>query len=369
MRLKRVPARTALFALGVGLAAFGTARGSAAADAPEVVHSVVLRRPQRPDDFVDETVIRAIGELNALGFDVRVVQRVTESRSATADANAAPPPLLTLVRDGRMLVVEAFCPDCDTPVHQELDLGSLEVNPEVAAIRSVETLRAALLEYSERTESGLPESFVHYQRPEPSPLHKKKPAVLVKSEPAPPAKPENPPQIAVSHWQVGAFLGPTFATELAPLASDWGWSAAVHVQRGMWGGELRVEAPFEAQLYERAAGQARLTSLRVGAMLRFRLGVNSLRSGLNLGAGVARYIVDATAAPGYIADDASHTTPYFVAEWASSYALSKYMAVGLHLAVDAVTNSPVIRISEVEVVRLGLPTLIVGLGLEFNAEL
>jgi hypothetical protein len=340
----------------------------AAAETPEVVHSVILKRPQRSDDFIDETVIRAIGELNALGFDVRVVQRVTEARPTSLDAlTPAPAPLLTLVREGRTLLVEAFCPDCATPVHQELDLGNQAVSPEVAAIRAVETLRAALLEYSERTASGLPESFVHYQRPEPAPVPKKAPQILVKDKQVPPE--ELPSQVQASHWHIGGFVGPTFATELSPLASDWGWSAAVHAQRELWGAELRVEAPFETRYFERAAGQARLSTLRLAAMLRFRLGANSLRSGLNLGLGMARYAVDATAAPGYTSDDTVHTTPYVVAEWASTYALSKVIALGLHLAVDVVTDSPVVRISEEEVVRLGLPTLLVGLGLEFNAEL
>jgi hypothetical protein len=332
---------------------------------------VVLQRPPRSDPFLDETVIRTIGELNALGFDVRVIQRPLGAASGSSGADRLDPaPLLVFLREGRTLLIEALCPDCTSPIRQVIDLVNHEVSPEVVAVRAVEALRASLIEYRERTASELPDSFTDYQRPQ-DPVSKP-PAEMPRplATTPRPSQPTTPPATLQDVWQLGAFIGPTFATDLAPVGTSWGWAGSIHMQRGLWGIELHADAPFVARQFERPAGSAAVTSLRLGAALRLRLALSqAFHTGLNAGGGVSYYQVDALAAPGFAAVNAIHTTPYLTARWISTYALSPHIAAALQLTLDAVTDTPVLRISGEEVGRLGLPTLLAALGLEFHGDL
>jgi hypothetical protein len=335
------------------------------------VDSVVLRRPPRADAFVDEAVVRTVGELNALGFDVRVLQRATGERVPTAEARTdVSPPLLVFSRQGTRLLVEAYCPDCTSAVRQTLELSAREVTPDVAAIRAVETLRAALLEYAERTQSALPESLVQYQStPAARAGSSLQPTPALERVEDRPSRAETPQLSGTPPWTFGGFVAPTLNTDLDPAATAIGWLASVHAQRGAWGLQIQADAPFRERVFEHTAGRAEVTSLRVGGALRFRFEVApKLYTGVNGGGGVAHYSIDATANPGFVASDATHTSAYWVAEWASSYAFTKNVATGLRIAATGLTDRPLISVARERLGALGSPTLIVALGLEVTAE-
>src|SRR5690606_6178713 len=97
-------------------------------------------------EFGEEIAVRIVGELQALGFEVVLSQGETASEDVTRYAPSRA--RMVLNESAERVVVEAWCPTCDTPLVQtwRADQGT---SAETIAVRSVEALRASLLVYSQ----------------------------------------------------------------------------------------------------------------------------------------------------------------------------------------------------------------------------
>src|SRR3970282_1753578 len=121
--------------------------GVSTAVAAEPARGVILIS-QSADPLIDEALIRARGELAGVGLETSVLIADEETLRSIPSFGAEVYGVLAFERDERHVRIRAYSPDSESPLLQEVDTHKPNVNAEVVAIRAVETLRAALLEYT-----------------------------------------------------------------------------------------------------------------------------------------------------------------------------------------------------------------------------
>lgn len=308
---------------------------------------VILWRPSIADSFVDEVVVRTLGELNALGFRS---QTTTEAPEPWPPSNTHTA-VLRLRRAQDEIVVDAWCPDCTLPLSQTMPAFAANSTAEVVAVRAVDVLRAAMLEFSERTRTEPPTEWAlpppattstntrNPETQEPSPLN-----------PAP--------------WKLEVSLGANWLRELGRPGSELALASGVGMQWETFGVGLRVNLPAASQAIEAAPGSVEPQRWRALGYLQalVQLG-DDWWAGLQVGAGATWYRLSPTPVVGFAARQQNHTSPVL----ASHVGLRHWFLpnVGAHLTVGVAvaTDAPIIVMAEREVTRLDAPTLETGAGL------
>jgi hypothetical protein len=320
---------------------------------------------------LEETVVRTLGELSGLGFDVLVRDDSTVSAAgmgagASEDA-ALVQPRVHFMRGSAGLVIDAYCPDCVQSVRQVLRSGAPDYDPEIGAIRAVEALRATLLEYAQRTRQQAPKQLADYQKQEPHPVLPKAldaadSALEVTAKPA---------TLGAARWRLGALAGAGVAYE--PRASIWegSWLFGVFAQRNRIGLELKATAPFSAQRFSRVEGSVDVSVFHAGGLLLWQLTEpdSDFRVSLGAGAGVAHFATTSTPNPGFQAENREHWTPYWEALLGFGYSVSGSFVLHLWTSLASVTSSPKLTVSGESFVSLGQPVISALLGPELSFEL
>jgi hypothetical protein len=312
---------------------------------------VVLVHWHAQGTVVNEAITRIHGELVADGFEVSVVEAPTGASPALvlsrADAKTSTAVTLGLFLQADARAAELWVVDRLTKktVVRRVELTEpLGVSaPEVLARRSVELLRASLLE------------------------------ILVDSQ-GRPAQPSGPREEA-SRW---------VAASLEPPRSRWGGEAGVQVLAGFGGvggavmpiGRLRVVLAEQlvARLslsgfgtrprVEAAAGSATVSQeLGLLELIGTLTPVPWLRPSLSLGGGAYHVAVDGTASSPY----AGRRGDRFVFAADAGVGLALWLTSSLALSIDGhgmlITPYPVIRFLDVEAARIGNPLVSAALTL------
>jgi hypothetical protein len=142
--------------------------------------SVTVVSPPRAEPLVEEAVIRLVAELHAAGFSVRVVEASPggDGRAqveATADAGAAEPfATIAIVPTDRGAVADMWVADHVTKktLVRRVDTGDAGATNAASdlAVRSVELLRASLLEVGGARKEALPADLRAWiEPPQPPP--------------------------------------------------------------------------------------------------------------------------------------------------------------------------------------------------------
>jgi hypothetical protein len=306
---------------------------------------VVLVRPPARSALVDEAMTRIRGELVADGFDVRIVDAPpgasTVSVLAHADQGPSAAATLGLFLHADAKIAEVWVVDrlTNKTVMRSIEMPASSTGsaPEVLARRSVELLRASLLE------------------------------ILVDARERPVESPDA--RVNASQWAAKA---------LEPRPSRWGFEAGALVLKGFGGvgGALmpvaRVRFVFERRLAARVTlaglGTRPLVESPYGsASVRQELGLlelvgeiapeSRLRPALSVGAGTYHLGVDGSAAWPYAGLEDNRFV--FAADAGAGLSLSftASFAVALEGHATLVTPYPVIRFLEMDTAEIRNPLL------------
>jgi hypothetical protein len=310
----------------------------------------VVGAPDGASALLKEALVRAQGELAAVGLRAEV--------EIIDDASRAPPlpsdvyGLLALEQRPGAIVIHAWAPRATRPIEARVELSAPGVTAEVIAVRAVETLRAAMLQFAQTAGGDVPPAVRGFTRFTPEPAT---PAAKPPGPAPPPADARLAPPLAF--WagptvslhagtspdlgaQLGVLVGPSFGFAAAAFETTVG---DLHVQADEGGADVRRQTVW-AQL------GARFRPARAWEI--------ATRAGL----GYASFTIEGRGEAGYSGRSAKHGSPALMlgisgAYWATrSFGL--YASVGGRLAFDA----PTILIAENPVITLDRPSFVLSLG-------
>jgi hypothetical protein len=356
------------------------ALGASMAFAAEPARVVILRS-QAPDPLIDEAVIRTRGELTGVGLEAGVLFADDETLRQIPSFGAEIYGVLAFERDERYVRIRAYSPGSDAPLVQDVDTQKANVNAEVVAVRAVETLRAALLEFTKKAQAeqrALPSAVSDFAEDRPAAEPPEPPAPTSAPEPqrppepkrVEPPKPEPKPRPpATKRPLLRLWLGPELAVD-RDAAGRPGLGAEIGglFEPSWYVVGLSASTTFVPLSAEADAGSA--TVQRRTALVQFgiRAGLGSSIDVLTtLAGGFASYDVQGDANPGFHARSAVHTSGAFSLGLSSAYWFAHRVGAQLGLRLTSGTDAPVVRIDEQDVITLERPTLSVSLGLLFGA--
>jgi hypothetical protein len=356
VRQPRVQLRAA-FALA-GALAFALAR-PARADAPRAASAavpaprVVVTAPSEASALLKESLVRAQGELSAvgLGADIELLPG-PQGGARTADGlREGVYGLLELEQRGSVVWIHAWAPGAAESLDARVELAGPSVTSEVIAVRAVETLRAAMLQFAEAERGAVPEVVRGFTRFSPSPSPSPVRAPIVPS----PTPPQRSPPLAF-------WAGPA-------LSFHPGVSPDLGAQLGILVGPGRVfaAAAFETTLgdlhLEGEHGSAEVRRQAVWLQLGFRFRpARAWEVATRGGAGYVAFGIEGAGDPGYHGAQSTHGSLGLMLGVSSVYWATRsfglYGSVGGRIATDA----PTILIAEKQVITLDRPSFVLSLG-------
>lgn len=323
---------------------------------------VRVQRPLEDDALIEEAVVRAMGELSALGFDVEVLRR----RTTSGDVGSAPAldpgteGALVFARNGDQVVVSAWVSNGRHAFVQSFDETDPNTSAEVIAVSAVEALRGILIasgasgpETPGPTEP--PATSANNQLP-PEP----RPTPGLTSNPDDSTSPSSSGEgraIALS-----TFIAPSIGLESTAFET-LGLGGAVLVSMDSFGVGAGFDQVLLSGTVRDAAGSATVKRQRIVGILRGQLDLTSAVQGFaELQAGAANYEVQATAAPGFASENREHAD--FVAGLGLGATYWLFDAFGAFATVEAfVLPRPIhVRMEGRRVATLGAPSTSLGIG-------
>jgi hypothetical protein len=312
------------------------------------VPRVVVTAPSDASALLEESLVRAQGELSAVGLGAEVElgpsrhgppRRGVRLREGVYG-------LLELEQRGTSLWIHAWAPGASAPIDARVDLAGSGVTSEVIAVRAVETLRAAMLQFAEAERGAVPDAvrgFTRFASPAAGETR---------------AEPDRPPLSAPLEF----WAGPAVSLH-AGVPPD------LEAQVGVLAGPSRA---FAAAAFETTLGDLHLEGEHGSADVRRRaawlqLGVRfALASGWGIatraGVGYVAFGIAGNAEPGYHATSITHGSIGLMLGVSGTYwatrQLGLYGSVGGRLATDA----PTVLIAQRQAVTLERPSFVFSLG-------
>jgi hypothetical protein len=319
--------------------------------APPPGARVLVGSPQGASALLQEALVRAQGELAAVGLSAEL--SIVDAASSAAQRFPPLPRgvygLLVLEQQDSVIVIHAWAPRAARSIDARVDSSAPGITAEVVAVRAVETLRAAMLQFAQTARGDLPPAVRGFTRFEPKPAQ----------PPAPPAAPASPPSASppLAFW-----AGPAVSLH-AGTSPDLGAQAGVLVGPRFGFAAAAFETTLSDLRLEAEHGSAEVRRQAVWAQLgaRFRP-ARAWEVTTRAGFGYAAFSIEGDGDLGYSGRTAKHGSPAFMlgvstAYWATrSFGL--YASVGGRLATDA----PTIRVAEKPVITLDRPSFVLSLG-------
>jgi len=312
---------------------------------------VVVTAPSDASALLKESLVRAQGELSAvgLGADVELSPTGPGLPPATSGLREGIYGRLALEQRGSVVWIHAWAPGAAEPLEARVNLTGPDVTSEVIAVRAVETLRAAMLQFAEAERGAVPEAvrgFTRFSPPPPAPAA---------PQPAPSEPPKRSPPLAF-------WAGP--ALSLHPGASpDLGAQLGILVGPGSFFAAAAFETTL-ADLHLRGDhGSADVRRQAVWLQLGVRLRPSAAwEVATRAGAGYAAFGISGDGDPGYHGAETTHGSLSLMLAVSSVYWATRsfglYGSVGGRLSSDA----PTIRIAEKRVITLDRPSFVLSLG-------
>jgi hypothetical protein len=317
------------------------------ADAPRVV----VMAPSDASALLKESLVRAQGELSAvgLGADVELLTGEQSKRHGTPGLRPGVYGLLELEQRGTLLWIHAWAPGATESLNARVDLAAPGVTSEVIAVRAVETLRAAMLQFAEAERGRVPEVVRGFTRfvapPEPPPAPslpstepvRRSPPLAFWAGPAVSLHPGVAPDLGA---QVGILVGPNRAFAGAAFETTMG---GLHLEGEHGSADVRRQAVW----------------LQLG--VRFRPD-SAWEVATRAGAGYASFNVDGAGNPGYRGAERTHGSLALMLGVSTVYWATRsfglYGSVGGRLS----TKAPTILIADRQVTTLDRPSFVLSLG-------
>jgi hypothetical protein len=317
----------------------------AVAQAASAQPRVVVASSPNASPLLREALVRTQGELSAVGLGIDVQVASGERRESRLPRGVYG--LLELDERGSTLLIRAWAPRATRSLTARVELGAPGVTAEVVAVRAVETLRAAMLQFAEAERGAVPTVVRGFTRFEPA-----APAPASRAEP-PSLRGPSPP---LSFWagpslSIHAGAAPDLGVQLGVLVgARWAFAGAafestlvdLHVREEHGSADVRRQAAW----------------LQLGARFRTSRWEVSTRTGV----GYAAFSVSGTGDLGYRGNQRSHGSLALMLGVSSTYWATRsfglYGSVGARLATDA----PSVLIAERRAITLDRPSFVVSLG-------
>jgi hypothetical protein len=359
---------------------------------------VRIERPLVADALLDESVARTLGELSALGLEVEVLHRagaVLAQRQLPA-LEGGLHGMIALYRFEGHVRVDVWAPSGGRALQLDIDPNERGLSAEVIAIRAVEALRSRWLEYEQATPTALPERVAEIARTPGTPTAAKPTTAKALPEQATPRVSADAGKANDSDANAvdGATADPTDSdVRNLPDAphSALGLSKGLRAALGVGyasealGTRHWIGAASAGWSWERTAlGLAFDTSLTRFNLSQQAGSVDGSRSRLMLELesaaalsarwellvkarlGVARYWLDASAAPGYVAHDRQSVDVVGAVSLGARYWLQENIGIYLDVDASALRQALAVDVAGEELGRLGLPGLELSSGLSFR---
>jgi hypothetical protein len=330
---------------------------------------VVVLRPEPPGPLLEEALIRIRGELSTVGLGVEV-------RSPAPDELEAPPsfgPLDYGVVELRVvdsqIEIRAHAPGLDSPVVQTADPEHPGINAEVIAIRTVEALRAAMIQYARRKKSrneALPKpvsGFTKLEEPEAEEAPKPAPPPPTpREEPRPRGSlPDARRSSAGLEWSL--WLGGNALVDFPSRVTSLGAQGAFFVGRSFYRVGLLADRTALGGRIDEFEGQV---SIRRTALTgRFDLELDLVSTAFafgGVGAGAADYRFETVAAPGFVSSDGHHLSALLSAELGLGAWFFENGGAFASARLDVATDAPELFFAARDIARLDQPSLVFSAG-------
>ena len=348
---------------------------------------VLLVAPPDASRLVSEALVRAQGELFAVGLGSVRTGSVPLATAASPSENGSPPHLptdvyglLILEQNEGSIVIHAWAPHATESLDARVELGATGVTAEVVAVKAVETLRAAMLQFARRERGAVPEAvrgFTRLPSEETSSEAVKPPTKPAPKPPAQPQPPAEPPDddrdtqptstaagaaLKGSSAPLGAWLGPQ-------LALDPDASTNFGGQVGLWVGPrwgflaIAFDTSFGTLELDADEGDAkvqrRALTLQLGGRIRPAL---ALELFARAGVGYAAFDVKGQGAPGYRGLHPTHGSVTAQATAGAAWWLARSFGVYASLGSAVAFDAPSVRIAGRKIATLDRPSFSLSVG-------
>lgn len=350
---------------------------------------VLLVAPSDASNLVNEALVRAQGELFAVGLaSARTADVPTDTPEGSPDASSGAPRLPTDVygllvleqREG-VIIIHAWAPHATASLDARVDLTTPGVTAEVVAVKAVETLRAAMLQFARRERGAVPEAVRGFTKlpaeeteheppdgetpakstPKPPPPERPKPAP--EPEPLPPReRPKAPTGPLGLGAPLGAWLGPQLVVEPGAGASFGGQLGVLVGPR--WGFvAVAFDSTFGNLELDASEGNAKVQRRSLTLLLGGRFHASrAWEAFARAGVGYAAFDVKGQGEEGYLGLHLTHESLTLQGGagvgWWLTRSFGLYGSTGVVLALDA----PSVRIAGRKVGTLDHPSLFASLG-------
>jgi hypothetical protein len=344
-----------------------------AQDVPE--GRVRIERPLAAEPLVDEAVTRTLGELSALGLEVEVLHRAgaTLARRQLPALDTGIHGLIAIYRFEGRVRVDAWAPSGGRALQLEFDPNERGVNAEVIAIRAVEALRTRWLQYERETAAALPGRVAKIARANGTPAADAPSKLGAPSAPAR-RQPDAPPSDSSTSarateptpYRLRAMLGFAFAAETIGT-HHWTGDASFGVGYGAATLSLVLDSSITRFALSNAAGDVQGTRTRI--LLEVGTDVPLAERWVAFAAlrvGMARYGLDASAAPGFIEHDTATRDLAGAAVGGIHYWARPNWGIHFGAEVNALAHALAIDAEDNELGRLGMPGLALRTGLSLR---
>lgn len=310
---------------------------------------VIVMAPSEASALLKESLVRAQGELSAVGLGADVELEPSKHPAPHgAPFRRGVYGMLELEQRGSLLWIHAWAPGARDPTNARVDLAAAGVTSEVIAVRAVETLRAAMLQFAEAERGAVPDAIRDFTR-------FAGPAAALTA----PQQEPNPPRLSapLEFWagpavSLHAGVAPDLGAQLGVLVGPSRAFAAAAFESTL--GDLHLEGEHGSADVRRQAAW-----LQLG--VRFRPGT-AWEIATRAGLGYEAFSITGDGSPGYHATSSTHGSLALMLGVSSVYwatrAFGLYGSVGGRLATDA----PTILIAEKQVITLERPSFVISFG-------
>jgi hypothetical protein len=332
---------------------------------------VVVIRPEPPGPLLDEALIRIRGELSAVGLGVEIRSPDPENPEGEPTFGPLDYGIVELRSADSLIEIRAHAPGLDSPVVQSADPHHPGISAEVIAIRTVEALRAAMIQYARRKQArkeALPKpvsGFTKLEEPEPEerPEPQKVPPQHAEKPPARPPTPPPSPSSGGGGFEWSLWFGGAALVDVPAEVTSLGAQGALYLGNSSFQvGVLADRTALAAHVTE-PEGQLWIRRTTVGGRFHANFDlVSSLFVFAGVGAGAAEYRFESVAEPGFVSRDASHVSALGSAELGLGAWFFRNGGAFVSTRVDVATDAPELLVASRDVAHLDQPSLSFSLG-------
>lgn len=323
--------------------------------------TVVLQQRGPVSPLLAEALVRARAELRAAGLVVVVPETEEDSLPALWSADPDVHGRLVFEQFGATVRIEALAPGLNAPVVQTVDSSEPSVDAEVVAVRAVETLRAAMVRYvrlANDSRQALPDALGRFTKVQP-----RRSKRTVNPPKRRGVRKETSARATNTAIRLNLWLAPEIYVDIRAGETSSGGRVVFYGGRDWFHLGVSLHQTWALHPVVRDEGQATTWRTDAGLVLKIQgdVGPNTTLFAA-VGGGYRQYVVEADAAPGFIAWDRQHLSPSGSFEIGAAQWMGREWGLFLDCGATVAADAPELYFAGESVARLDRPSIWVSLG-------